>query len=132
MPRQRLGPHRPFNAASAGLIGRDFLQTCLPGLHLVNIARGEFVDQEALLDAVRQRDVWATLDVTVPEPLPETHPLRFEKHVQISDHVAWRSGVDNYCFIDDFLDVWAALHHHVEPPGLLRRPSGVPTITAAV
>jgi phosphoglycerate dehydrogenase-like enzyme len=116
----------PLNPASAGLIGREFLGACLPGMHLVNIARGEFVDQDALLDAVRQRDVWATLDVTVPEPLPPAHPLRLERRVHISDHIAWRSGVDNYHFIDDFLEVWAALRRNGEPPGLLRRPSTLP------
>jgi len=112
----------PLNRDSEGMIGRGFLTGCSPGLHLVNVSRGELIDQEALLEAVQRRDVWATLDVTVPEPLPARHPLRLEDHVHITDHIAWHSGADPYCFVDDFLEVWTKLRRGDEPSGLLRRP----------
>ena len=43
---------------------------------LVNTARGEIIDQDALLEALNSEKVFAAgLDVTTPEPLPHEHPL---------------------------------------------------------
>ena len=43
---------------------------------LVNIARGDVVDQAALVEALEKNSIEAALlDVTDPEPLPEDHPL---------------------------------------------------------
>jgi phosphoglycerate dehydrogenase-like enzyme len=43
---------------------------------LVNIARGDIVDQEALYDALKNNKIFAAgLDVMTPEPLPADHPL---------------------------------------------------------
>ena len=47
-----------------------------PGVHLVNIARGAIVDQEALRAALDDGRVGAaSLDVTEPEPPPPGHWL---------------------------------------------------------
>lgn len=43
---------------------------------LVNTARGEIIDQDALVEALREHRIFAAgLDVTTPEPLPPSHPL---------------------------------------------------------
>lgn len=43
---------------------------------LINTARGEIVDQDALVEALREHRIFAAgLDVTSPEPLPPSHPL---------------------------------------------------------
>jgi phosphoglycerate dehydrogenase-like enzyme len=43
---------------------------------LINIARGDIVDQQALYDALKNGKIFAAgLDVTSPEPLPANHPL---------------------------------------------------------
>jgi len=66
-----------------------------PGLHLINVARGGLIDQDALLAALQASGIaGATLDVTDPEPLPANHPLYRQPNVTITPHVAW-SGAGN-------------------------------------
>jgi phosphoglycerate dehydrogenase-like enzyme len=63
-----------------------------PGAHLVNVARGPLVDQEALVAAFDEgRLARATLDVVDPEPLPAGHPLYTHPKVRLSPHVSWSS-----------------------------------------
>jgi phosphoglycerate dehydrogenase-like enzyme len=83
----------PLTAATHHLIDAAALGAAKPGLHLVNVARGGLVDQDALLDALAAGVVGrATLDVTDPEPLPDDHPLRAHPHVWISPHASWSGG----------------------------------------
>jgi phosphoglycerate dehydrogenase-like enzyme len=63
-----------------------------PGVHLINIARGSLIDQEALRPRLDAGDIArATLDVTEPEPLPDDHWLRNHPRVRVSPHVAWEA-----------------------------------------
>ncbi len=63
-----------------------------PGAHLVNIARGSLVDQDALRVALDDGTLaMATLDVVDPEPLPAGHWLYTHPHVRVSAHVSWAS-----------------------------------------
>ncbi len=57
--------------------------------YLINISRGSVVDQDALIDRLRDgRLAGAGLDVTVPEPLPAGSPLWDLPNVVITPHVA--------------------------------------------
>lgn len=57
--------------------------------YLVNIARGEVVDQDALLQALSSGQIaGAATDVTYPEPLPEGHPMWSEPKLIITPHTA--------------------------------------------
>jgi phosphoglycerate dehydrogenase-like enzyme len=58
---------------------------------LVNMARGPVVDTEALVDQVSSGRIRAALDVTDPEPLPQSHPLWQLPGVLISPHVGGAS-----------------------------------------
>ncbi|MET4705032.1 D-isomer specific 2-hydroxyacid dehydrogenase family protein [Frigoribacterium sp. UYMn621] len=56
---------------------------------LVNIARGDLIDTDALVDALRCGEIaGAGLDVTDPEPLPQGHPLWTAPHILITPHSA--------------------------------------------
>lgn len=56
---------------------------------LVNVARGELVDTEALVERLRDGRLGAALlDVVDPEPLPDGHPLWTLDNVLITPHVA--------------------------------------------
>lgn len=73
-------------------VNARFLAACRPGLHLVNVARGDLIDQSALLAALDAGIVAAaSLDVTTPEPLPAAHPFYTHARVRLSPHVAWSS-----------------------------------------
>jgi phosphoglycerate dehydrogenase-like enzyme len=59
-------------------------------VHLVNVARGELVDQDALRRALDDGRVGlASLDVVDPEPLPAGHWLYAHPRVRVSAHVSW-------------------------------------------
>lgn len=80
----------PITPETHHLINAATLAHARPGLHLVNIARGALVDQQALLRALDEgRLSGATLDVTDPEPLPEGHRLYRHPRVRLTPHVSW-------------------------------------------
>jgi phosphoglycerate dehydrogenase-like enzyme len=82
----------PATAETRHLIDADALAAMKPGAHLVNIARGSLVDQDALLGALDAGHLaLATLDVVEPEPLPSDHPFYRHPRVRLSPHVSWSS-----------------------------------------
>ena len=81
--------HLPLNEHTRGLIGAPELARVAPGAWLINIARGEIVDTDALMAALRSGQLGgAGLDVTDPEPLPDDHPLWVFDNVIITPHCA--------------------------------------------
>lgn len=99
----------PLTGDTVRLFDRRALSRARPGLHLVNISRADILDQDALTELCAAERMFATLDVTDPEPLPEDHPLRHLPTVRLSPHVAWRSRGSDSAFIDDFAAIWQAL-----------------------
>jgi glyoxylate/hydroxypyruvate reductase len=94
----------PYTADSHHLIGRDELWQMPAGSILVNIARGKLVDEEALIDALRQHHLrGAALDVTATEPLPPGSPLWALPNVLISPHSASTVAAENERIVELFL-----------------------------
>ncbi|WP_439468200.1 D-2-hydroxyacid dehydrogenase [Blastomonas fulva] len=82
----------PATRETDALIGADELAAMKPEAILVNIARGECVDQDALIAALKAKSIaGAFLDVTTPEPLPADHELWTLPNVQISMHLSGRA-----------------------------------------
>lgn len=80
----------PLTAGTRHLFDDRTLSSVKSGMHLVNIARGAVIDQDALLRALMGgRIARASLDVTEPEVLPADHPLRFHPNVRLSPHISW-------------------------------------------
>lgn len=72
------------------IVNRESLGRVKPGVHLVNIARGELVDQDALREALDAgRVACASLDCVDPEPLPDDHWLYSHPRVRLSPHTSW-------------------------------------------
>ena len=75
------------------------------GVHLVNIARGALVDQDALLLALGSGQVgMASLDVVDPEPLPAGHPFYTHPQVRLTAHVSWSSPDTGRRTVEMFAD----------------------------
>ncbi|WP_375489061.1 2-hydroxyacid dehydrogenase [uncultured Jatrophihabitans sp.] len=77
-------PHTP---QTHGIVDARFLAAMPDGALLVNIARGQLVDTDALLDELRAERLRAFLDVTDPEPLPPEHPLWGAPNLLLTPHV---------------------------------------------
>ena len=80
--------HCPLTPETRHLINAERLRQMKPTATLLNCARGDVVDQEALLEALRKGDIaYAGLDVTSPEPLPADHPLLTLPNVTVLPHI---------------------------------------------
>ncbi|HEY8998591.1 MAG TPA: 2-hydroxyacid dehydrogenase [Edaphobacter sp.] len=78
----------PLTENTQGMIGEKELALMKPGALLVNAARGPVVKTDALLAALQAGHIYAALDVTDPEPLPQGHPLWTAPNCLITPHVA--------------------------------------------
>lgn len=82
----------PATPETHHLVGTDVLARLGPGAHIVNIARGALIDQDALGRALDDGRVGlASLDTVDPEPLPEGHWLYSHPQVHVSPHISWSS-----------------------------------------
>lgn len=55
---------------------------------LINTSRGQLVDEAALVAEVRRRPLYVMLDVTDPEPPKPDSPLRHERNILLTPHIA--------------------------------------------
>lgn len=95
----------PSTPGTRGLIGVRELAAMKRTAVLVNVARGDVIDESALVEALtRGRLAGAGLDVFEREPLPEDHPLWTLPNALISPHIAGLS--DDYWtpVVDLFLE----------------------------
>lgn len=80
--------HVPLTPMTHNLIGAAELGAMRPTAYLINTSRGDVVDTEALLGALREgRIAGAGLDVTAPEPIPADHPLLGLSNVVVTPHI---------------------------------------------
>jgi phosphoglycerate dehydrogenase-like enzyme len=79
----------PGTPETKGTIGPAELAAMKPEAVLVNFARADCVDQEALVGALAERRIAAAvLDLTDPEPLPSGHPLWTLGNAHITMHLS--------------------------------------------
>jgi len=76
------------------IINERILSAMKPTAFLINIARGELIDEEALMDALRSGQIaGAGLDAFCQEPLPQDHPFWRMKNVIVTPHVGGMSDI---------------------------------------
>jgi phosphoglycerate dehydrogenase-like enzyme len=79
----------PLTADTRGLINAERLSQMKPDAFLINVSRGQLVDEAALIECLHEnRIAGAALDVFEREPLPSDSPLWDMKNLLITPHVA--------------------------------------------
>ena len=84
--------HSPLNAKTAGLIGKAELEQMKSTAIIINVARGGIIDEQALADALNNRNIaGAALDVFSSEPLHSSplYSLNDPYTLLASPHTAW-------------------------------------------
>ncbi len=85
----------PKTAETVGMIDREALAALPAGAVLINVSRGDLVDEDALLAALNSGHLGAAvLDVFATEPLPADHPLWDQPRAWITPHIAAPSEVE--------------------------------------
>jgi phosphoglycerate dehydrogenase-like enzyme len=91
----------PATPQTRHLIGAAQLAALRPTSWVVNVARGELIDTDALVRALGDGTIGgAALDVTDPEPLPPGHPLWTEPRAIITPHSANPRPLLNKAFVE--------------------------------
>jgi phosphoglycerate dehydrogenase-like enzyme len=83
----------PYTPETRGIVSAAVLAAMKPTSHIVNVARGGVVDEQALIAALRDGAIaGAALDVFAEEPLPSDHPFWTMENVLITPHTAGFHG----------------------------------------
>ena len=88
----------PSTPETVGILSRARLELLPRDAFVINVGRGSAIDQDALVEALNtERIAGAALDVMVPEPLPEDHPLWDAKNLVLTPHVAGNMSLGYTC-----------------------------------
>ena len=92
----------PLTDETRGLMNSDGFAAMRESAYLINVARGPCVDEAALVAAVKeQRIAGAGIDVTDPEPLPESSPLWALDNIILTPH----TGGETRRYEDNVVDI---------------------------
>lgn len=84
--------HVPLNDETRGIIDARALSLMKPTAYVVNTARGEVIDVDALVEAVRAGTIaGAGIDVLPEEPPPSDHPILHDDRIIVTPHIGWAS-----------------------------------------
>lgn len=95
----------PLTDETRGLFDAAAFGRMKPGAHFINVGRGELVDEDAMVDALRSGHLaGAGLDVFNIEPLPTESPLWDMPNVIITPHSSGASPTSAVRAEDIFID----------------------------
>jgi phosphoglycerate dehydrogenase-like enzyme len=92
----------PLNAQTRGMLNRETLAWLKPGAYLINVARAEIIEEEALFDALKRNriagaalDVWYRYPATLEQRLPPSAlPFHELENVLMTPHLsAWTDAM---------------------------------------
>ncbi len=85
--------HVPLLPSTRYLINKAAFERMKSSAYLINVARGPIVDQDALVEALRNGTIaGAGLDVFAEEPIDPSHPLLHMDNVVATQHIAGGSN----------------------------------------
>ena len=76
----------PLTSKTKGLISKEMLEKFKTGSILVNVARGQLIDENELIEALKGKLLGAVLDVFETEPLEKTSELWELENVIVTPH----------------------------------------------
>ena len=76
------------NPATFHQVGAEAFAAMQKDALFVNIARGQMVDEAAMIKAAQEKEIFLALDVFETEPLPADSPLRKLERVLLTPHRA--------------------------------------------
>jgi len=78
----------PLNSDTAKIVNATSLALMKPSSHVINVARGGLIDEDALCEAIENKVIaGAALDAFAQEPLPADSPLR-KLDIVLTPHIA--------------------------------------------
>ena len=96
---------------SRGLVDAESLNRMKPTAYLVNTARGPIVDEDALVEVLKQKKIaGAALDVYGQEPLPVDHPFRTLPNLLATPHVGYVTENNYRMFFSQMIEDIQAWH----------------------
>ncbi|MFB9164386.1 hydroxyacid dehydrogenase [Arthrobacter psychrochitiniphilus] len=98
-----LSIHAPSLPSTHHMIGARELAALADHTTIINTARGDLIDTDALLAECRTGRLTAILDVTDPEPLPADNELYDLPNVILTPHVAGSLGAETRRMVDEAL-----------------------------
>lgn len=111
----------PLTDETEGLIGIDELRLLGRDAVVINVARGEILDQDALVRALQYGLIdGVALDVFDDEPLPPDSRLWDLSNVVVTPHMAWRSPRTTERWADVIEENYRAVDAG-EPDGIVNR-----------
>ena len=103
--------HVVLSQRSRGLVGSADLARMKPTAYLVNTARGPIVDENALLETLKARNIaGAAVDVFSVEPLPVDHPFRKLDNLVLTPHLGYTTQETfraHYSQMVECIDAWS-------------------------
>ena len=93
----------PHTSQTENIINKEAFEACKDEMILINISRGNLIDEEELISALKTKKIaFAALDVFKIEPLPKESPLWSLDNVLISPHSASTVENENELITDIF------------------------------
>ncbi|MEC2071097.1 D-2-hydroxyacid dehydrogenase family protein [Alkalihalophilus marmarensis] len=100
-----LSVHVRLVPETKNLIKAEHFKMMKRNAFLINTSRGEIVDEEALVQALEEKQIaGAGLDVFAQEPLKAGHSLTELDHVILTPHIGWKTDSTFEMFLNKALD----------------------------
>lgn len=108
----------PLTPETDGILNRETFRGLRPGAFIINVARGNHLVEEDLLEALDEGHLsGARLDVFREEPLPKDHPFWSHPKIQITPHIS--SLTEPYSVAPQILENYRRVKAGLEPKNVV-------------